>query len=173
MTLRGARIPSRAALSRVLVRFRQAGSLLRRNRVALFRSDVRLLGDLLRRGGILYVVADAAGTPAARVLIQPDADILMTVERRCLFDPTLSTRIRDEQHAMDARIAAASRPIDAMWTGTHVIFAVAYVSIARQAVTGLQHWFVQTAVAAVIALLGMAAASVMRRVMLRMLLRYL
>jgi hypothetical protein len=47
----------------------------------LFRSDVRLLGDLLRRGGILYVVADAAGTPAARVLIQPDADILMTVER--------------------------------------------------------------------------------------------
>jgi hypothetical protein len=146
---------------------------LRRNRVALFRSDVRLLGDLLRRGGILYVVADAAGTPAARVLIQPDADILMTVERRCLFDPTLSTRFRDEQHAMDARIAAASRPIDAMWTGTHVIFAVAYVSIARQAVTGLQHWFVQTAVAAVIALLGMAAASVMRRVMMRMLLRYL
>jgi hypothetical protein len=32
---------------------------------------------------------------------------------------------------------------------------------------------VQTAVAAVIALLGMAAASVMRRVMMRMLLRYL
>jgi hypothetical protein len=172
VTLRGARIPSRETFSRVFVRFRQAGSLLRRNTVSSFRSDVRLLAELLLRGGILYVIADAAGAPAARVLIQPDADILMTVDRRCLFDPALRTRIRDEQQAMCARIASASRPIDAMWTGTHVIFAVAYVSIARQAVVGLQHWFVQTAVAAGIALIGMVAASVVRRVMLRVLLRY-
>ena len=73
----------------------------------------------------------------------------------------------------NTRWMRASRPIDAMWTGTHVIFAVAYVSIARTAVAGLQHWFVQTAVATGIALLGMVAASVMRRVMLRVLLRYL
>ena len=97
----------------------------------------------------------------------------MTVDRSCLFEPELMTRIRDEHQAMDARIASASRPIDAIWTGTHVIFAVAYLSIARQAVAGLQHWFVQTAVATGVALLGMVAASVMRRVMLRVLLRYL
>ena len=87
MTFRGARISSREALSRVLVRFRHAGSLLRRNTGSSFRADVRLLADLLLRGGILHVIADPAGAPAARVLIQPDADILMTVDRRCLFDP--------------------------------------------------------------------------------------
>jgi hypothetical protein len=173
VALRRALIPSREALSRVVVRLRQAGSLLRRGSSASFRADIRLLADLLLRGGVLLIIADSAGAPAARVLIQPDADILMTIDRRCLIDSVLRTRIRDELLALCTRLAAASRPLGAMSTVMHTLFAVAYLAIARQTAANYQHWFVQTAAATVVVLLGMLAASVLRRVLTRWLLRHL
>jgi hypothetical protein len=145
---------------------------LRRGSAASFRADLQLLADLLLKGGILVVIDDAAGAPAARVLMQPDADILLSVNRSSLLDPALATRIRDAQQIMSAWLASASRPLDAMWTFTHVVAAVVYLAIARQAVAGLQHWLVQTVVATGIVLLGTLAASIVRRVLLRWLLRH-
>ena len=132
-----------------------------------------MLADLLVKGGILLVIDDAADAPAARVLIQPDADILMSVNRSSLVDPALPTRIRDAQRIMSVWLTSASRPLDAMWTSTHVISAVACVAIARQMVAGIEYWLVQTAVATGIVLLGTLAASIARRLLLRWLLRHL
>ncbi len=171
--LRQARIPSREALSRVLARLRHAGALLRRDGFASLRADARLLADLLRRGGILLVIADAAGAPAARILIQPDADILMTVDRRCLGDPALVTRLQDEQRAISSRIASATRPVDAIWTVVHGIAAAIYLSVAGQAAVRLEHLLARTAAAAGVVLLGMLASSALRRFLLHWLLRRL
>jgi hypothetical protein len=132
-----------------------------------------MLADLLVKGGILLVIDDAAGAPAARVLIQPDADILMSVNRSSLVDPALPTRIRDAQRIMSVWLTSASRPLDAMWTSTHVISAVACVAIARQTVAGIHYWLVQTAVATGIVLLGTLVTSIVRRLLLRWLLRHL
>jgi hypothetical protein len=132
-----------------------------------------MLADLLLKGGILLVIDDAAGAPAARVLIQPDADILMSVNRSSLVDPALPTRIRDAQRIISVWLTSASRPLDAVWTLTHVISAVACVAIARRTVAGIQHWLVQTAVATGIVLLGTLATSIVRRLLLRWLLRHL
>ncbi|HEY2618192.1 MAG TPA: hypothetical protein VGI78_12695 [Acetobacteraceae bacterium] len=147
--------------------------MLRRGSYASFRADFELLADLLLKGGLLLVIDDAAGAPAARVLIQPDADILLSVNRSSLVDPALSARIRDAQRVMSAWLASASRPLDAMWTFTHVVAAVVYLAIARQLVAGIQHWLVQTAVAMGIVLLGTLVAAIVRRVLLRWLLRHL
>jgi hypothetical protein len=173
VALRRARIPSRAALNGILVRVRHAGSLLRRDNSGSFRADVRLLAELLLKGGILLVVADAAGAPVARVLIQPDADILMSINLRGLPDSTLGMRIHDAQQLISARLASASRSLDAVSTATHAAFAAAYVAIARQMTANLRLWLVQTVLATGIVMLGALAASIVRRVLLRWLLRHL
>jgi hypothetical protein len=125
------------------------------------------------KGGILLVIADAANAPIARVLIQPDADILMSINRSCLHDAVLRTRLHDEQQAICARLAAATRPLDAVWTGTHVISAIVYLVVAQQTAAIFEHWVVQTAVSAGIVLLGTLAASLLRRLLLRWFLRHL
>ncbi len=173
MALAQARIPSREALSRAFVRLRHAGTLFRSDGLASFRADGSLLADLLLRGGILITIADPAGTPAARILIQPDADVLMSVDRRRLSDPALMTKLQEEQRAISARLASASRPLDAMWIVTHAAAAIAYVSIAGKTAANLGHWLAQAAAAAAITLFGMCGAAVLRRVALRWLLRRL
>ena len=147
--------------------------MLRRDNTASFREDARLLAELLLKGGILLVIADAAGAPVARVLIQPDADILISINRSRLQDPELSVQLRDEQRAISVQLDAARRPLDAVWTGTHIVCAAAYLAMAQQAAASFRYWVVQTAVATGVALLGMLVASVLRRLLQRWLLRHL
>jgi hypothetical protein len=107
------------------------------------------------------------------VLIQPDADILISINRSRLQDPELSVRLRDEQRAISVRLDAARRPLDAVWTGTHIVCAAVYLAMAQQAAAGFRYWVVQTAVATGVALLGMLVASILRRLLQRWLLRHL
>jgi hypothetical protein len=131
-----------------------------------------VLADLLR-GGVLLVIADPAGAPMARVLIQPDADILLSVNRGRVLDPALGTRLREEQQTINAWLAAATRPLDTMWTLTHVPFAVGYATLAREVAVTFEYWLAQTAAAACVVLLGMLSGAVLRRFALRWLLRHL
>jgi hypothetical protein len=97
----------------------------------------------------------------------------MSINRNALQDPELSARLNDEQQAISTRLAAAGRPLDAVWTGTHLLSAVAYLAIAQQAAASFRYWVVQTIVATGVALLGMLVASVLRRLLQRWMLRHL
>jgi hypothetical protein len=97
----------------------------------------------------------------------------MSINRNALQDPELSARFHDEQQATSTRLAAAGRPLNAVWTGTHLLSAVAYLAIAQQAAASFRYWVVQTIVATGVALLGMLVASVLRRLLQRWMLRHL
>jgi hypothetical protein len=89
-----------------------------------------------------------------------------------LQDPELSARFRDEQQAISTRLAAAGRPLNAVWTGTHLLSAVAYLAIAQQAAASFRYWVVQTIVPQALPC-SACWASVLRRLLQRWMLRHL
>ncbi|HEY7581881.1 MAG TPA: hypothetical protein VH855_30145 [Acetobacteraceae bacterium] len=146
-------------------------SLLRRTSGASIAGDARLLADLLHRGGVSLVMRDTAGAPAARILVQPDGDVIMTCEHRCLLDPALRTRVGDLQQAMRARLASATRPLAAFAMATRGLAAAVSLLAAEQTIEDIHRWLVQAALAAAILLAVMSAEPILRRRLLRWLLR--
>jgi hypothetical protein len=149
--------------------------MVRHTSVASIRADTRLLAELLHRGGILIIIRDPADIPIpiARALIQPDSDVMLSFDRRCLLDSALQTRILDEQRAISDHLATATRPITVLPLLTQPVFAAVFIVAARQIFATIEAWFIQIAVSGATVLLVMLAEAIARRLLLRWLLRHL
>jgi hypothetical protein len=70
-----------------------------------------------------------------------------------------------------ARLASATRPLDAIWTVTHSSAAIVYTPIAMGWAANLQGWIMQVAASTGSILLGMLLTSLLRRVAVHWFLR--
>jgi hypothetical protein len=137
-----------------------------------FQADIAFLRTLFLHGGIVVVAGDAApALPRARLLLQPDADVVLTLSSVGIADPAFEAAVGDMLGALAARMQAVARPLDAIWTLTHSTSLPLYAGATWWWVSSLQEIAFQAAAAVIGPALGLVAATLLRRLALRLLLR--
>ena len=162
---------SPASLRTMAVRLRETYVLLRQTGRPDFRADIAFLRALFLHGGVSSTLLDpASALPRARLLLQADADVVLTLSSGALADPALAGAVGAVLAQLAARLQGVARRLDAIWTVTHGASLPLYAGATWWWVSSVEGHLVRLAAAVAGPVLGAAAATLLRRLAVRRLL---
>jgi hypothetical protein len=121
------------------------------------RSSLRLIGEMLHRGGLVVLISDGAsgGRSIGRLMLQPDADAVLKIDAADMSDPALPGRIHAAVQALAAELDNAQNRLDGARRAAMLLIALLFTASTVATTLNLRSlaWQIGTAAAFTLAAL--------------------